>query len=208
MVISAHCWFICLLAKVTHPQATQPDPGFRKLANMKKFLLIVLPPPPPALLKLHHRSRLKKDTTRTFSKAQPALNFRIIFFPETPCCCSTTYLGLATETGMSLFILAASCLLSLENQTFLSLNRLSARQALWACLRVEACPELFVPPGGSCNSQLCPLLILPPSSGSGRILPSRIRNQQYRNARKDTNTDKVRFLFPWATQSSWSSHIH
>lgn len=69
--------------------------------------------------------------------------------------------------------------------------------------------QLFVPSeGGSCNSQLSPLPILPPSSGSGRIPPSRICNQQYRNAPNDTNTDKVRFLFPWATQSSWSSYIH
>lgn len=50
--------------------------------------------------------------------------------------------------------------------------------------------------GGSCNSQLPPLLTSPAISGSGRILPSRICNQQYRNALKDTNTDKVRVLFP------------
>lgn len=75
MVISAHCLFICLLAKVTHPQPKQPDPSFRKLANTKKFLLIF---PPPPFFKLHHKSRFK-DTTRTFSKAQLALNFRIFF---------------------------------------------------------------------------------------------------------------------------------
>lgn len=41
-----------------------------------------------------------------------------------------------------------------------------------------------------------PRLIFPPGSGSGRIPPSRICNQQYGHALKDTNTDKVRFLFP------------
>lgn len=71
----------------------------------------------------------------------------------------------------------------LENQNICEFSHLDGR---------NVSSQLFVPSeGGSCNSQLSPLPILPPSSGSGRIPPSRICNQHYRNAPNDTNTDKA-----------------
>lgn len=158
---------------------------------MKKFLLITFPSHP------HSQNYTLSPDSRTVSQGhfqRSNQHFIADFFlqTDTSYCCSIW--GKLQKLGCHcLYFLSAL----FRKPDIVDLKLLECKASTLTLSEGRTCP-------GSCLCQqegpaipsFPPLLTSPAISGSGRILPSRICNQQYRNALKDTNTDKVRFPFP------------
>lgn len=152
---NGHFWslLIYLLAKVTHPQPTQPNPAFRKLANMKKFLIFPSHP--------HSQNYTVSPNSRTVSQGHfQRSNQHFIadfFFPR-----QTFYASAVSLIWGKLQKLGYHCLYFLSalfrKPDILALKLLKCKASALTLLEGRTCPrQLLVPAGGgSCNSQFPP----------------------------------------------------